>query len=275
MRNSVTQAISVAPLGARLPAPSGRARGDRGDARAGRAGAVGRQSPALVRRRPDRRAAGGAQGGGSGRPRREARGRPAGIHRLSLALARALPARGDSPAARRSTRRSAFPARTRPARLAQFARNYDGFGAPVLLFFSIDRLFDRPQWAHLGMFMQNLMLLAEERGLATCPQEAWAAVHGAVAEHLGAARRPDPLLRPGARLCRRGGADQPLADGSRTPGRFRDFQGVLGGCSPAKAGAQSSQACAAGPRPSPGSKPASAAPSSAARNGFWRIGRSR
>ncbi|HEX2762910.1 MAG TPA: nitroreductase [Allosphingosinicella sp.] len=70
------------------------------------------------------------------------------------------------------------------ARLAQFARNYDLFGAPVGLFFSIDRLFDRPQWAHLGMFMQNVMLLAEERGLATCPQEAWAAVHETVARHL-------------------------------------------------------------------------------------------
>jgi nitroreductase len=72
----------------------------------------------------------------------------------------------------------------RTARLAQFARNYDFFGAPAALFFSIDRVFDRPQWAHLGMFMQNVMLLAEERGLATCPQEAWAALHGTVARHL-------------------------------------------------------------------------------------------
>lgn len=72
----------------------------------------------------------------------------------------------------------------RSGRLAQFARNYDFFGAPVAVFFSIDRLFDRPQWAHLGMFMQNFMLLAEERGLATCPQEAWAAVHKTVERHL-------------------------------------------------------------------------------------------
>ena len=78
-----------------------------------------------------------------------------------------------------------IPREDKPARLAQFARNYDLFGAPVALFFSIDRLFDRPQWAHLGMFLQNLMLLAEERGLATCPQEAWAAVHSTVAERLG------------------------------------------------------------------------------------------
>jgi len=78
-----------------------------------------------------------------------------------------------------------IPREAKAARLAQFARNYDFFGAPVGLFVSIDRLFDRPQWAHLGMFLQNLMLLAEERGLATCPQEAWAAVHATVAERLG------------------------------------------------------------------------------------------
>lgn len=77
-----------------------------------------------------------------------------------------------------------IPREDRPARLAQFARNFDAFGAPVLLLFSIDRIFDRPQWAHLGMFVQNLMLLAQERGLATCPQEAWAAVHEVVAGHI-------------------------------------------------------------------------------------------
>jgi nitroreductase len=77
-----------------------------------------------------------------------------------------------------------IPREDRPARLAQFARNFEAFGAPVLLLFSIDRIFDRPQWAHLGMFLQNLMLLAHARGLATCPQEAWAAVHDVAARHI-------------------------------------------------------------------------------------------
>jgi nitroreductase len=72
----------------------------------------------------------------------------------------------------------------KPARWAQFLRNYDLFGAPVGLFFSLDRGFDRPQWAHLGMFIQTIMLLAEERGLGTCAQESWAAVHGTVSEFL-------------------------------------------------------------------------------------------
>ena len=73
----------------------------------------------------------------------------------------------------------------RAARLAQFAKNFDGFGAPAMLFVSLPRHFGPPQWAHLGMFMQNIMLLAEERGLASCAQEAWALVHKTVGEALG------------------------------------------------------------------------------------------
>jgi len=78
-----------------------------------------------------------------------------------------------------------IPREDRPARLAQFARNYDFFGAPVGLFFSIPRGFGQPQWAHLGMFIENVMLLAVEGGLGTCPQEAWAAMHKTVVAFLG------------------------------------------------------------------------------------------
>jgi nitroreductase len=63
----------------------------------------------------------------------------------------------------------------RPARLAQFARNYNFFGAPLALFISVDRQMGAPQWADLGMFLQSIMLLLHEQGLSSCPQEAWAA----------------------------------------------------------------------------------------------------
>ena len=75
-----------------------------------------------------------------------------------------------------------IPHENRPGRLMQFARNFDLFGAPVGLFFSIPRGFGLAQWSHLGMFIQTIMLLAAERGLATCPQEAWAIVHKTVGE---------------------------------------------------------------------------------------------
>ncbi|MEP6966652.1 MAG: nitroreductase [Pseudomonadota bacterium] len=62
----------------------------------------------------------------------------------------------------------------RPARFAQLARNLDFFGAPVGLFFCLDRKLGPPQWADVGMYMQTVMLLAVERGLDTCAQEFWA-----------------------------------------------------------------------------------------------------
>ncbi|MGZ8335836.1 MAG: nitroreductase [Allosphingosinicella sp.] len=78
-----------------------------------------------------------------------------------------------------------IPREDRPARLRPFAHNYDFFGAPVGLFFSIERSFGLPQWAHLGMFIQTVMLLALERGLGACAQEAWAVVHETVGDFLG------------------------------------------------------------------------------------------
>jgi nitroreductase len=70
------------------------------------------------------------------------------------------------------------------ARLRQFARNYELFDAPVELFFAIDRQMGFGQWADLGMFMQNIMLLAREHGLHTCAQEAWAVWHKTIGEFL-------------------------------------------------------------------------------------------
>jgi len=76
------------------------------------------------------------------------------------------------------------PREDKAARIAQFARNYELFDAPVGLFFAIDRQMGFGQWADLGMFMQNIMLLAREFGLHTCAQEAWAAWYKSVGEFL-------------------------------------------------------------------------------------------
>jgi nitroreductase len=72
----------------------------------------------------------------------------------------------------------------KPARLMQLAKNYQFFGAPVGLFFAIDRDMQEGQWADLGMYMQSIMLLAREYGLHTCPQEAWARWHRTIREFL-------------------------------------------------------------------------------------------
>ena len=71
-------------------------------------------------------------------------------------------------------------------RMRQFDRNYDFFGAPVALFCFVDRRMGQAQWSDLGMYLQTLMLLLQERGIDTCAQEAWAAYHKTVSHFVGA-----------------------------------------------------------------------------------------
>jgi len=70
-------------------------------------------------------------------------------------------------------------------RLEWFGRNYEFFGAPVALFFSLDRQMNEPQWSDLGMFMQSIMLLAREHGLHTASQEAWALWYKTIQDFVG------------------------------------------------------------------------------------------
>lgn len=67
------------------------------------------------------------------------------------------------------------PREDKEARLKWFARNWEFFGAPIGMIFTMDRIMQEGQWADLGMFMQNIMLLAREHGLHTAAQEAWSA----------------------------------------------------------------------------------------------------
>lgn len=71
----------------------------------------------------------------------------------------------------------------RMGRLLHLARNFELFGAPVGLFFVIDERMGHGQWAHLGMFMQSVALVACERGLASCFQEAWAQLRRTLGRH--------------------------------------------------------------------------------------------
>jgi nitroreductase len=77
-----------------------------------------------------------------------------------------------------------IPRGDRAAMQAQANRNFEFFGAPAGLIFTMDRQMQQGQWADLGMFMQTIMLLARAYGLHTCPQEAWARWHGVIREFL-------------------------------------------------------------------------------------------
>ena len=70
-------------------------------------------------------------------------------------------------------------------RTAAMLRNFEFFGAPVGLFFSMDRELLYGSWLDCGMFMQNVMILARAHGLETCPQQAWCEFGATVHRALG------------------------------------------------------------------------------------------
>jgi nitroreductase len=62
---------------------------------------------------------------------------------------------------------------TQAARL----RNYEFFGAPVGMIFTLDEDLEIGSWLDLGIFLDAVMIAARGRGLHTCPQAAFADFH--------------------------------------------------------------------------------------------------
>lgn len=67
----------------------------------------------------------------------------------------------------------------------QWAANYRSFDAPVMMFFFIDEILETGSYLDYGMFIQSIMLMAVEEGLATCPQAALGEYPEIVKEELG------------------------------------------------------------------------------------------
>ena len=68
---------------------------------------------------------------------------------------------------------------------AQHGRNYQFFDAPVGFIFTIERILEQGSWLDYGMFLQNIMVAARGRGLATCPQAAFTQYHRIIEAQLG------------------------------------------------------------------------------------------
>ena len=65
------------------------------------------------------------------------------------------------------------------------AQNYEFFGAPMGLIFSIEKDLGWMSWLDYGMFIQNICLLARNYGLHTCPQAAWGLIYKKANKLLG------------------------------------------------------------------------------------------
>lgn len=70
-------------------------------------------------------------------------------------------------------------------RMEQWGLNYTAFGAPVALYFFMPRGVEKGSFMDCGMFLQSVMLMAVELGLATCPQAALAEYPNLVRNYLG------------------------------------------------------------------------------------------
>lgn len=68
---------------------------------------------------------------------------------------------------------------------AHARRNYEFFGAPVGLIFTMDRIMGLGSLMDYGMFLQSIMVAAEARGLSTCPMAAFNVFHAIVRDELG------------------------------------------------------------------------------------------
>jgi nitroreductase len=56
-------------------------------------------------------------------------------------------------------------------------RNYEFFGAPVGMIFTLDEVLEIGSWLDLGIYLGTLMIAARGHGLHTCPQAAFADFH--------------------------------------------------------------------------------------------------
>jgi nitroreductase len=74
----------------------------------------------------------------------------------------------------------------KPRMHAQHRRNYEFFGAPVGLMFTIDRILRQGSWLDYGMFIEGVMVAARAHGLDTCPQAAFTPFHRIVTDEIGA-----------------------------------------------------------------------------------------
>ena len=73
-----------------------------------------------------------------------------------------------------------IPKGDREASRAYQGQNFDFFGAPVGMIFTIDRDLARGAWLDYGMFLQSIMVAARGQGLETCPQAAFCVFHDTI-----------------------------------------------------------------------------------------------
>jgi nitroreductase len=112
------------------------------------------------------------------------------------------------------------------ARERAMLRNYDFFGAPVGMFFTMERDMALGSWLDMGMFMQNVMILARAFGLETCPQQAWCDYGAVVHRELGIPEHHILLSGMAVGYIDRDARENSLVSDRVTPEEFTNFHDI-------------------------------------------------
>lgn len=111
------------------------------------------------------------------------------------------------------------------ARIMQGAKNLTFFDAPVGIIITLDRSLGELQILDCGIFVQTLMLLAHERGLATCPQAVWSMWSGTIRKVLALPEEQMVLMGMALGYADTSSIAADIPMPRITPGEFADFHG--------------------------------------------------
>lgn len=110
-------------------------------------------------------------------------------------------------------------------RMIQGAKNLTFFDAPVGIIITLDRSLGELQMLDCGLFVQTLMLLADERGLATCPQAVWSMWSGTIRKVLRLSESQMVLMGMALGYADTSSLAADIPMPRITPDEFADFHG--------------------------------------------------
>jgi nitroreductase len=107
----------------------------------------------------------------------------------------------------------------------QRRRNFEFFGAPVGMIFTLDEDLEIGSWLDLGIFIGALATAARGRGLDTCPQAAFADFHAVIRASLGIPEKEIIICGMALGHADPDAAENRLVTERAPPSQFATFEG--------------------------------------------------
>ena len=107
----------------------------------------------------------------------------------------------------------------------QRRRNYEFFGAPVGMIFTLDEDLEMGSWLDLGIYLGSLAVAARGRGLDTCAQAAFADFHAVIRAQLGVPENEIVICGLALGYADPDAPENRLVTERAPPGEFASFDG--------------------------------------------------